>query len=209
MSACLCDCLSAAWVQLMNSTRRAETHSMDLILDGLSSRQINLEIQDRRCLCEARRFHASGSRTLFRSKMLEHRRLHSQLLQLQRCRDNLMVQIDAAKNHEINQSIVNAIRGASALHRSRSTMQDAESALEDAQESMAHVRELSEFLGQPLTADANDDDLEEEFLELSRPTRAAADDGAVPAAVNRIQRAAEADEGARLLSPLLLAAASG
>ena len=206
MSACLCDFLSAIWVQVMNSSRQTEAHSMDLILDNLSSRQISLEIQDRRCLGEARRFHASGSKTLFRSKMMEHRRLQAQLLQLQRYKENLMVQIDAAKNHELNQSIVSALRGTSALHRSKSAMQDAESALEDVQESMAHVKELSEFLGQPLlVTDVNDEDLEEELLELSRPASSGriADESPFSARVPAQQRVAE--EAERRLSPLAAA----
>jgi hypothetical protein len=176
MSSCLCDFLSSFWVRLLSAApypgERGQ-QSMELVLDTISSRQISLEIQDRRCLCEARRLHQAGTRTLFRSKMMEHRRLQAQLLQLQRYRENILIQIDALRNHEINQTIVQALRGATTLQSPG--LQDAESALEQAQETMGQVRELSEFLGQPLAAvDVTDDELESELMELTRPAAEAA-----------------------------------
>ncbi len=171
MSTCLCEFFSTLWVNLMNQVRYSPGNtreaSMEVILDNLSSRQAHLEVQDHRCVCEARRLHASGARALFRTKMLEHRRLQGQMLQLQRYRENVLAQIDALRNHEINQTFVSALKGATFLH-SKVDRKDTEAALDDIHESMAQVKELSDMLGQPLNGmDAEDDELERELLELT------------------------------------------
>ena len=138
---------------------------MELVLERLTSRQVQLEVQDRRCVCEARRHHATGSKALFRSKILEHRRMQAQLLQLQRYRENVVAQIDALSNHAINQTYVQAVKGASELRKGMLTVGDAEEAFEGINESMQGIRDVSDFLGQPLMPDATDEDLEREFME--------------------------------------------
>ena len=121
-------------------------------------------------MCEARRLHASASsRLLFRAKMLEHRRLQAQLLQLQRYRENVTAQIDAMSNHAINQTYVQAVRGASELRKGMLSVEDATEAFEGIDKSLQEVREVSEFLGQPLMQDTSDEDLEREFMEEIGP----------------------------------------
>ena len=161
---CLCEFLSNLWCQVLRQPAPPGA-SMELVLDRLTTRQVQLEVQDRRCVCEARRHHATGSRTFFRSKMLEHRRLQAQLLQLQRYRENVVAQIDALSNHAINQTYVQAVKGASELRKGMLTVGDAEEAFEGINESMQGIRDVSDFLGQPLMPDATDDDLEREFIE--------------------------------------------
>ncbi len=91
--------------------------------------------------------------------------MQAQLLQLQRYRENVVAQMDALSNHAINQTYVQAVRGASELRKGLMTVEDAESAFEGINESMQGIKEVSEFLGQPLIQDVTDEDLEREFLE--------------------------------------------
>lgn len=160
---CLCEFLSTFWLHLVR--RKPPSASLDSVLENISARQIQLELQDRRCVSEARRHHACGSKALFRAKMLEHRRLQAQLLQLQRYRENVNAQMDAMTHHEINQTFARAI-----AHGPLSR-EEAESVVEDLQESMSKAREITDLLGQPLSdgysEDVMDEDLEQELMETT------------------------------------------
>ena len=142
---------------------------MHEVMDQLASRQLVLELQDRRCVAEARRCRGGVNKALFRSKMLEHRRLQAQMVQLQRYRESALAHMDAVSNHEINQTFLRAIQGTvSGLKAGQPA--DVSSAVEDLQESISSVREISDLLGQPLAAgveEVTDDDLESEFMEFT------------------------------------------
>jgi hypothetical protein len=171
MAHCLCECLSTVWMQLRHRIQSPEV-SLDSLVDSLSSRLVQIELLDRRCVSEARRHHASGSRALFRAKMLEHRRLQTQLLQLQRYKENVHAQLDAASHHAINQTFMRAM----AINKNLFSREDAENTISDIQESVSNAKEMTELLGQPIDAgvDVTDEDLEEEFMESLRgpPTTA-------------------------------------
>lgn len=163
-SNCLCEFISTVWLHLLQKARKPPSSSLDSVLENIATRQIQLELQSRRCVSEARRHHASGSKALFRAKMLEHRRMQAQLLQLQRYRENVNAQMDAMSHHEINSSF------ARAMAHHRPSREDAESVVEDLQESMNKARELTDLLGQPIgdgiySEDIMDEDLEQEFKE--------------------------------------------
>jgi len=171
MNNCLCEFLSGVWCQLLKGTAYrsglSREASMELVLDNLMSKQVSLELQDRRCVAEARRHHTCGSKALFRAKMLEHRRIQAQLLQIQHYREKVLAQIDAMSNHEINQTFVEAIKGATGAQKGVSS-KEVESMMEEFQESIGSVKEMSDLLGQPLAfEEALDEDLENEFLEAS------------------------------------------
>ena len=138
---------------------------MNEVMEQLSARQLALELQDRRCVTEARRNKGGLNKALFRSKMLEHRRLQGQMAQLQRYRESALAHMDAVSNHEINQTFMRAIQG-SGIKVSHS---DAASAVEDLQESISSVKEISDLLGQPLAGveEVTDEDLESEFMEFT------------------------------------------
>lgn len=168
MAACLCEMLSALRIHLMNATTLSADRgaSMEVVMDSLLSRQIQLEIQDRRCLGEARRLR--GNKTLFRAKMLEHRRLQAQLVQLQRYRENVQAQQDALSNHEINQTFVLAMQNAVKAHKlAVYTKKDASDTMDEVHSSISSAREMTELLGQPVGEDVLDEELEEEFLEAA------------------------------------------
>jgi hypothetical protein len=84
-------------------------------------------------------------------------------LQLQRYRENVHAQLDALSHHEINQTFMRAM----ACNKPLLSREEAETTLEDIQESVNGARELTELLGQPLDVglDVTDDDLELEFME--------------------------------------------
>ena len=161
MTQCLCDFFSTVWLHLLQRTRSPES-SLDSVLDTLASRQIQIELQDRRCVSEARRHHACGSKALFRAKMLEHRRLQAQLLQLQRYRENVHAQLDALSHHEINQTFMRAMATRPAFDRKEVTK-----TMDDLHESIKDAKEMTELLGEPIEAgmDVLDEDLEQEFLD--------------------------------------------
>lgn len=142
---------------------------MSEVMDLLAARQVTLELQDRRCVAEARRSRGGVNRVLFRSKMLEHRRLQAQMAQLQRYRESALAHMDAVSNHEINQTFLRAIQGTvSGIKANQAT--DASSAVEDLQESISSVKEISDLLGQPImgiTEEVTDEDLENEFMEFT------------------------------------------
>ncbi len=146
---------------------RNSASDMNEVMDQLASRQLALELQDRRCVAEARRCRGGANRALFRSKMLEHRRLQAQMAQLQRYRESALAHMDAMSNHEINQTFMRAIQGTvSGLKASNHA--DVSSAVEDLQESISNVKEISDLLGQPLaTEEITDEDLETEFMEFT------------------------------------------
>jgi len=153
-------------MRLLENTRymqRSPQQSLAAVLDSLTTRQLEIELQERRCVSEAKRHHACGSKALFRAKMLERRRLQAQLLQLQRYRENVHAQLDALSHHEINQTFMRAM----ACNKPLLSREEAETTLEDIQESVNGARELTELLGQPLEVglDVTDDDLELEFME--------------------------------------------
>ena len=75
--------------------------------------------------------------------------------------------MDAVSNHEINQTFIRAIQGSGmTLKVSHS---DAATAVEDLQESISSVKEISDLLGQPLAGveEVTDEDLETEFMEFT------------------------------------------
>lgn len=173
MNNCLCEFLSTVWCHLLRRgayrSGNSRSSSMELVLDDLTAMQIHIEVLDRRCVSEARRHHACGSKTLFRAKMLEHRRLQAQLLQVQRYRENVLAQIDALSNQAINQTYVQAIKGVAGTQKGF-TVKEVETTMEDLQETMQSANELTDFLGQPITGqEVTDDDLEQEFLETVPP----------------------------------------
>ena len=145
----------------MQRTRRADS-SLDSVLETLHSRQIQIELQDRRCVAEARRHHACGSKALFRAKMLEHRRLQAQLLQLQRYRENVHAQLDALSHHEINQTFMRAM-----AQRPAVDSKEVSKTMDELHETINSAKELTELMGQPIDAgvDVLDEDLEQEFME--------------------------------------------
>jgi hypothetical protein len=171
MNNCLCEFLSSVWCQMLKGTAYrsgiSREASMEAVLDNLTSKQVSLELQDRRCVAEARRHNASGSKALFRAKMLEHRRVQAQLLQIQGYREKMMAQIDALSNHEINQTFLDAIKGMTGAQKGISS-KEVVSMMEEYHESVGGVKEMSELLGQPLMGEEiSDEDLEQEFLEAS------------------------------------------
>jgi hypothetical protein len=99
--------------------------------------------------------------------MLEHRRLQAQMAQLQRYRESALAHMDAVSNHEINQTFIRAIQGSGMMLKV--THSDAAAAVEDLQESISSVREISDVLGQPLAGveEVTDEDLENEFMEFT------------------------------------------
>jgi hypothetical protein len=140
---------------------------MNEVMDQLAGRQLALELQDRRCVAEARRNRGGLNKVLFRSKMLEHRRLQAQMAQLQRYRESALAHMDAVSNHEINQTFLRAIQGSVSGIRVNHT--DAASAVENLQESITSVKEISDLLGQPVSGmeEVTDEDLENEFMEFT------------------------------------------
>ncbi len=144
------------------STRNTAA-DMTEVVNKISARHLALELQGKRCMAEARR-NQTSNRILFRSKMLEHRRIQAQMAQLQRHRESALAHMDAVSNHEINQTFMRAIKGTAA----GLNVDDAAAAAKDMQESIANVNEISELLGQPvLLEEITDEDLESEFLEYS------------------------------------------
>jgi hypothetical protein len=140
---------------------------MNEVMDQLAGRQLALELQDRRCVAEARRNRGGLNKVLFRSKMLEHRRLQAQMAQLQRYRESALAHMDAVSNHEINQTFLRAIQGSVSGIKVNHT--DAASAVENLQESITGVKEISDLLGQPVSGmeEVTDEDLENEFMEFT------------------------------------------
>jgi hypothetical protein len=97
--------------------------------------------------------------------MLEHRRLQGQMAQLQRYRESALAHMDAVSNHEINQTFLRAIKGSVTGIK----VTDAASAVDELQESITSVKEISDLLGQPLAGgeDVTDEDLEAEFMDFT------------------------------------------
>ena len=146
---------------------RNSASDMNEVMDQLAGRQLALELQDRRCVAEARRNRGGLNKVLFRSKMLEHRRLQAQMAQLQRYRESALTHMDAVSNHEINQTFLRAIQGSVSGIKVNHT--DAASAVENLQESITGVKEISDLLGQPVSGmeEVTDEDLENEFMEFT------------------------------------------
>jgi hypothetical protein len=169
LKSCACDVFSEMWVALNSgyAMSKASTKAkvqIEMLMDQLSSRQVQLEMLDKKCIAEARRHRASGARTQFRGKMLEHRRLQDQLVKLQRYRETALAQLDAVSNHEINQTFLRAIQGSGL---GAIDTKETEKSMEELQDAVKKVRDISDILGQPLADDADDDDLDLEFMEFS------------------------------------------
>ena len=190
-------------MQLLHRVRSPEA-SLDSVLESLKSRQVQVELQALRCASDARRHHASGSRALFRAKMLEHRRLQAQLLQLQRYRENVHAQLDALSHHEINQTFVRAM----ASNKTVFSKEDAETTISDIQESVSNAREMTELLGQPIEAgmEVDDEDLELEFMDtvLKPPVAADVMEPAIQSTV-RLPEAVAIQTGRQLVLPAAMA----
>ena len=170
MSACT-EWISVFLSECMLSVRghtpmtRNVASDMNEVMEQLAARQLSLELQDRRCVAEARRSKGGLNKALFRSKMLEHRRLQGQMAQLQRYRESALAHMDAVSNHEINQTFLRAIKGSVTGIK----VTDAASAVDELQESITSVKEISDLLGQPLAGgeDVTDEDLEAEFMDFT------------------------------------------
>ena len=95
------------------------------------------------------------------------------MMQLQRFKENAMTQFDALSNHELNRTFVKAMQGIMSTNKglATATREDAETVMEDLQESVTQVKDLSDLLGQPMvngmtsSDDITDDDLEMEFAQ--------------------------------------------
>jgi len=146
--------------------------TQEYALDQINARLVQLSMQDKICISEARLHRSSGSRVLFRTKMMEHRRIQVQLTQLQRFKDNAMLQFDALRNHELNQTFVRAMKGVVGANKGRisKTHDDAVAVIGELHESLAEVTELSEFLGQPVMPadEVDDEELEKELMDRVR-----------------------------------------
>ena len=175
MAQCICEFVSSMWVKLYEycsgySQANQRGLQQELVLDQFNSRLVQLELQTRRCIGDARRHRAAGARALFRTSMLEHRRLQGQIAQLQRFKENAMAQFDAISNHELNQTFVRAMQGMVGKDRVTATREDAEIVMDDFHDSVSQVRDLTDFLGQPLTSlsEIDDVELENEFMEETK-----------------------------------------
>ena len=151
----LTDCLGTLLASAVQY-RRCSSGATDpaVVIDQIDTRLVRLELQDRHCLSDARRHRASGAKGLFRARMLEHRRVLSQMAQLQRFRETAMAQFDALSNHELNRSFIRAMQSlvGDSKDRAAAAREDAETVMEDFHESVSQVKDLSDFLGQPLAA---------------------------------------------------------
>jgi hypothetical protein len=166
---CACDMFSQIWVMayggyVMHKGNDKAKVQIEMLMDQLSTRQVQLEMLDKKCIVDARRHKAAGVRLQFRNKMLEHRRLQLQLTQLQRYRETALAQLDAVSNHEINQTFMRAIQGSGLK---AIDTKETDTAVSEMQEAMKAVKDISDILGQPLTDDIDDDDLDLEFMEYS------------------------------------------
>jgi hypothetical protein len=200
---CLRDCVESVYANFIGYQRSCNDPLMgqEIVLDELNMRLVRLELQDRNCLNDARRHRASGSKTLFRSKMLEHRRVQVQIEQLHRFKENAMAQFDALSNHELNRTFINAMKGIVGTSKSRvvAAREDAETVMEDLQESVTQVKDLSDILGQPVVGgtmlssseEVTDEDLESEFLEF---------DAASSSNVEKDAMTDHGDKGSRVIS---------
>ena len=146
-----------------HSPVRNSAADMNEVMEQISSRHLVLELQDRRCVAEARRNRTN--KVLFRSKMLEHRRIQAQMTQLQRYRESALAHMDAASTHEINQTFLRAIQGT--VSEIKAT--DVTTAVDELHGSISSIREISELLGQPLMGieEVSDEELESEFMEFA------------------------------------------
>ena len=170
---CICEYVSSIWVRLLGYHRgygkANHRETQESVSERLDMRQRQLENNAKKCITEARRHHSTGSRALFRSKMIEHRRIQAQLVQLQRFRNNAMTQFDALENYEINQTFVKAMKGVAGFDKDqiKKTREDAEKVVGDLHESLAEVDDLSDFLGHPVSQveEIEDDELEKEFMD--------------------------------------------
>ena len=82
-------------------------------------------------------------------------------------------------NHEIDQTFVSAMQSAVRAHKLASyTPEDAKITMDELHTSVKGAQEMSELLGQPLTEEVLDEDLEQEFLEV-----AGVEDVTLPSAV--------------------------
>ena len=85
------------------------------------------------------------------------------MMQLQQYKENALAQIDALGNNEINQQFVKAMRGLANIHKGV-PREEIETTIDEMQESMSQVKELSSMLGQS-NEYIDDDELEKEFLD--------------------------------------------
>lgn len=165
---CLCDMLSEIRVMPQQGYAKSESCGtrvgIEQVIDQIASRTIQLEVLDRKCIAEARRQKSLGAKIPFRNKMLEHRRIQSQLGQLQRYRESALAHLDAVSNQEINQTFIRAIKGAG---KNGIELKEAETAIEDLQETVNKSQQLSDLLGQPIGEEITDDDLDSEFMDFS------------------------------------------
>ena len=179
---CVRDCVESVYANFagyrMSRGGNDPLLGQEIVMDELDTRLVRLELQDRRCLNEARRHRVSGSKALFRSKMLERRRLQEQMAQLHRFKENAMAQFDALSNHELNRTFIKAMQGVVGASKSRvaASREDAENVMGDLQESMTQVKDLSDILGQPVMGggalmsdgdEVTDDELESEFMQVT------------------------------------------
>ena len=174
MMNCLCEFVSNVWVRLYGIVHGYRSVGLqgqlqqETLLDQVNTRLVQLELQDRRCIADARRHRTAGAKTLFRSKMLEHRRVQGQIVQMQRFRENAMAQFDALSNHELNKKFVKTMKSMVGEGRDRMSdiREDAETVMGDYHDSISQVKDMSDFLGQQVSVDDIDDsELELEFLE--------------------------------------------
>ena len=171
VQSCLCGMLSEMRAYRQDgylSMSEAEGRmGIERVITQISSRAVQLEVLDRKCINEARRHKELGAKVQFRSKMIEHRRLQNQMTQLQKFRESALTHLDAVSNQEINQTFIRASQSAGKAGANGIKIKEVKSVLDGLHETVSHSNELSELLGERIGEEITDEDLDLEFMDIS------------------------------------------
>jgi hypothetical protein len=171
------DCLSAMNIPALrtrddNIATAKET--VDKLIAQLTRKEDHILVSLHQCVSTAKQCHREKKTFALKDKMMEHRRLQTQLQRIRQLKNNALLQLDLIDNDEINHIFVTAMQSLAPKSIVPEDMKvKIEDVVQDTQDTMQEVQDISNMLAQPILRNSaargeefSDADAELEFESL-------------------------------------------
>lgn len=148
---------------------------IDKLIGQLTKKEDHIIISIHHCCTRAQQLKREKKIIALKDKVMEHRRLQTQLQKIRKLKENAISQLDLIDINEINQIFITAMRTLSPKTIIDENMRTkVDDIVQDTQDSINEVNEISNILAQPISKsnsmmldiELTDDDIEREFESL-------------------------------------------
>ena len=171
------DCFSAMSVRVLKSREdnvASAKDTVDKLISQLTRKEDHILVSLHQCVSTAKQYHREKKTFALKDKLMEHRRLQTQLQRIRQLKNNALLQLDLIDNDEINHIFVTAMKSLAPKTMVTENMRvKIEDVVQDTQDTMHEVQNISDMLAQPILRNSavpndelTDDDMEQEFESL-------------------------------------------